>query len=105
MSGMNVQISVTNLTQLDRHQSDSHRTPVTHQDQNAAMAQEVAHRRVAMPVEPDAADNKNIDPEDGKKDMGRQRRSRKKGQKESGQKKVARSILYNKPDHLIDLQI
>ena len=71
-----MQISVTHLTQMDRHQNDAHRSPVVHQQQNAQMAQEEATRRMNMPVEPDAIEKKNIDPDREKNDRNEKRKRR-----------------------------
>ena len=75
-NSVNVNLSVTNLTQMDRHQTDVHRAPVLNQEQNARMAQNAAEMRLAMPVEPDAVEKKNIDPDD-KKQNGHKRRQAK----------------------------
>jgi hypothetical protein len=96
MSGVNVQISMTNLTQVDRHQSDIHRLPGTHQEQNAALLQNAAHRRIAMPVEPDEIEKKSIDTNDKRQSL-----SRKKMKKRKSEQK--RNPL-NDPDHQVDLQ-
>ena len=63
MSEINMQISVTHLTQMDRHQNDTHRAPMVHQAQNAQMAEDETTRRMNMPVEPDSIEKKNIDPD------------------------------------------
>jgi hypothetical protein len=76
-NSVNVNVSVTNLTQMDRHQADSHRAPVIHQEQNAQMTQNAAGMRLAMPVEPDALEKKNVDPDDKK----RQEHKRQKGKR------------------------
>lgn len=73
-----MQISVTHLTQMDRHQNDTHRAPMVHQAQNAQMAEDEATRRMNMPVEPDAVEKKNIDP-DRKRHDRRERRKNRRG--------------------------
>lgn len=100
MSGMNVQISLTGLSQVDRHQNDIHRTPVIHQDQNAAIMQADAHKRMSMPVEPDAAEKKSVDPDDRRRESGKRRKKR-----TSSAKKEIPPDLTRDHDHLIDLQV
>jgi len=98
MSGINVQISMTNLTQVDRHQNDIHRLPATHQDQNAAIVQADAHKRVSMPLEPDATEKKNIDPENSRKEN-----NRRKNKRLPTAQKVLRQRGKGNSDHLIDV--
>jgi hypothetical protein len=50
MNGLNFQASVSNLTQMDRHQHDAHRAPVENQEQNARQARDEAARRLVMTV-------------------------------------------------------
>jgi hypothetical protein len=99
MSGVNVQISTTNLTQVDRHQNDLHRLPGTHQEQNAALFEGAAHRRIAMPVEPDTIEKKNIDQEHNKRDHNKGRIKKRKDKKNR-----AGRMLLSDPDHLVDVQ-
>jgi hypothetical protein len=61
MSGLDLQASMSNLTQMDRHQQDAHRSPVAHQQQNAVQAQQDAMRRLAMPPPSDALEQKDPD--------------------------------------------
>jgi len=62
MDGVDVQLSVTNLVQMDRHQSDVHRVPVLNQEQNADAARQKASRRMKAPVETDKSEGRTIDP-------------------------------------------
>ncbi|MBN1578435.1 MAG: hypothetical protein JW913_17875 [Chitinispirillaceae bacterium] len=78
MSEINVQLSVTQLAQIDRHQNDAHRTPAVHQEQNAQRAHEEATRRLAMPVEPDTVEKKRIDPEDKRNDRNERRKKQRR---------------------------
>jgi hypothetical protein len=75
MSEINL-ISVTNLTQMDRHQSDTHRAPVVHQEQNAQLTQDELMRRMSMPVEPDTIEKKKIGPDEKRKDRDERRKKR-----------------------------
>ena len=62
MSEVNVRISVSNLVQMDRVQTDAHRGPMVHQEQNAETARQEAARRLLAPVQPDQVEGKTIDP-------------------------------------------
>ena len=62
MNTINLQASANNLPQMDRHQTDAHRTPVSDQVQNAAIADAEHARRLQQAVQPDQTDGKNVDP-------------------------------------------
>ena len=66
MDSVNTNFSVNNLPQMERNQSEVHRTPIVNQDQNARMAADEAQTRLSMPVEAEAIEKKNVDPEDKK---------------------------------------
>jgi hypothetical protein len=76
MSNVNVQVSLTNLTQMDRHQSDTHRSPMVNQEQNAEHSLMLATRRLLAPVEPDKVEGKKIDPKARREEEARKRRKR-----------------------------
>ena len=76
MSEINMQISVTHLTQMDRHQNDTHRGPMVNQAQNAQMAEDESIQRMNMPVEPDTVEKKNIDPDRKRHDRQDRRKKR-----------------------------
>ena len=76
MSNVNVQVSFTNLTQMDRHQSDTHRSPMVNQEQNAEHSRMLAARRLLAPVEPDKAEGKKIDPQARREEEARKKRKR-----------------------------
>jgi len=75
MSEVNVQISVNNVPQFDRHQNDLHRGPMVSQEQNAQIAREEQERRIQMPVQADQAEGKRIDAEENKRE-GREKKKR-----------------------------
>jgi hypothetical protein len=83
MNGIDLQASVHNLSQMDRHQSETHRTPVVHQDQNADRALQEAVARMSMPVEADQAEGKDSDSRSKTKVFARRRRRRKRDEEES----------------------
>lgn len=101
MSGADVQISVANLTQMDRHQSDTHRSPIVHQVQNAQISREVTARRVAMPVEPDATEEKNVDPEKRSYLTSEQKKKKKKGKKKENRKR--KPIRSTNSGYIVDI--
>lgn len=76
MSNGNVQVSLTNLTQMDRYQTDTHRGPMVNQDQNAEAARQEAARRIMAPPQPDKAEGKKIDPEAKREEESRKKRKR-----------------------------
>ncbi len=78
MSGLDLQASMNNLIQMDRHQHDSHRIPVVYQDTNAAIARAAALRRLAMPVQPDALEQKDPDARQTKREYLYRKRRRKR---------------------------
>lgn len=100
MSGVNVQISMTNLTQVDRHQNDLHRMPGVFQEQNAQTAHEAAQKRVQMPIEADAVEKKKIDAKN-QKQQGFKRKA-KRAQQNGLPLRVAPP--HNDPDHFVDVQ-
>jgi len=83
MDSVNVNFSVNNLPQMERNQSEVHRTPVVNQEQNARLAADEADARLAMPVEADAIEKKNIDPDDKKE---RQEQRKNKDRRRDGRK-------------------
>ncbi|MBN1759578.1 MAG: hypothetical protein JW863_14725 [Chitinispirillaceae bacterium] len=83
MDSVNVNFSVNNLPQMERNQSEVHRTPIVNQEQNARLAADEADARLAMPVEADAIEKKNIDPDDKKE---RQEQWKNKNRRRDGRK-------------------
>jgi hypothetical protein len=58
MSGVNVNVSVSNLPQIDRHQNDVHKNPVVNQDQNAKIANNEMTLKLTRPGEAESAQGK-----------------------------------------------
>ena len=78
MNEINIQASVHNLSQLDRHQQDVHRTPVENQAQNTETNRdELAHRAQAAD-EPEQTEGKNINPNNKGGNTPYQKRKRRK---------------------------
>ena len=100
MGEVSVNISMNNLTQIDRHQNDAHRNPVVHQEQNAQLARDDAAKRITMPIEPDALEKKDVDPNDRKKENSARKRKRKnKGKDEKNFQNSANS------ENIIDMRV
>jgi hypothetical protein len=76
MNSVDMQGAFHNLTQMDRHQQDAHRMPVSHQDQNANAHQQEASQRIDMATQSDEAENKTLDSEARKKEDKKKRRGR-----------------------------
>ncbi len=92
MNGLNFQASIHNLSQLNRHQQDSHNTPIVNQEQNAELAKDEAARRTKQPMQPDKLEGKIIKPEDkNKNNLAKKKRKRKKGNKNISRKKTKNS--------------
>jgi hypothetical protein len=68
MSGVNLQASIINVTQMDRHQNDINRLPATNQEQNSQIAMNLADQKSIRPTQADGAEGKKIDPDQRKKD-------------------------------------
>ncbi|HEX7511358.1 MAG TPA: hypothetical protein VF335_08665 [Chitinivibrionales bacterium] len=80
MDGLNLQASVSNVVQMDRHQQDIHRTPGINQEQNAEIARNVSAQRIAKPVEPDDVEKKKVDQGARKNDAESRKKKRSKKQ-------------------------
>jgi hypothetical protein len=78
MNAIDLQASVNNVTQMDKHQQDQSRTPIVHQDQNAVIAREDAEKLIRMPMEPEHAEGKKVDGRQEKKDRHNGRNRQKK---------------------------
>jgi hypothetical protein len=100
MNAVNMQASVNNVTQMDKHQQDQSRSPVIHQDQNAVIAREDAEKRIRMPVEPDHVDGKKIDPRQEKKD----RKDRRKNQNKNNPDAAKNSPRSSSSGYIVDIE-
>jgi hypothetical protein len=78
MNAVNMQASVNNVTQMDKHQQDQSRAPIVHQDQNAVIARDDAEKRIRMPMEPEHAEGKKVDARQEKKNRQGSRKQQKK---------------------------
>jgi len=78
MSSVNVNLSVTNLPNIDRHQNDIHKNPIINQEQNAKIAHNELSRKLSMPVEAESTEGKKVDSSQRKDDLLKKKKSRKK---------------------------
>jgi len=81
MNALNLQTSVNNVTQMDRHQHDAGRAPTVYQDQNAAIARNEAEKRIRMPTPLDESEGKKIDARSRKNDSGNKNKKQKRNSK------------------------
>lgn len=76
MNGLNLQASVTNVTQMERHQHDTHRTPGINQEQNAEIARNASAQRAVKATAPDETEGKKVESRDRKKDFDKRKKKR-----------------------------
>ncbi len=91
MNSMDLQASIHNLLQMDRHQEETHRMPVMNQAQNAEKAREEAAQRTETPQQPEQPEGKNVDSE-ARKRLQREAQRRKK-EKEKKQRTRRRGSI------------
>jgi hypothetical protein len=75
MGDGDMRVSMSNLVQMDRHQTDFHRGPMVSQEQTADATRDEAARRLASPAEPDKPEGKTIDPRDKREEERRKKRN------------------------------
>jgi hypothetical protein len=101
MSGANVNLSVSNLPQIDRHQNDIHKNPVVNQEQNAKIAINEISQKLTKPVEAESTQGKNIDPNQKREESaGKAKPKKLKSKKEVG-KETHKS---NDEGYIVDFQ-
>jgi hypothetical protein len=69
MNTLDVQASLNNLVQMDRHQEEGNRIPMVHQSANASFERENAAHRLERPNQPEQPEGKNVDSEAHKRYM------------------------------------
>ncbi len=82
MDDDDMRVSMSNLVQMDRHQTDIHRGPMVNQEQNADAARQEVTRRLASPTEPDKPEGKTIDPREKREEERRKKRRSQKPEEE-----------------------
>jgi hypothetical protein len=78
MDGVNVNVSVSNLPQIDRHQNDAHKNPIVNQDQNAKIANNEISLKLTRPGEVESTQGKNVDPNQKKDESAKKNKYKKK---------------------------
>ncbi|MCX7725633.1 MAG: hypothetical protein N2053_02160 [Chitinispirillaceae bacterium] len=76
MSEVNINLSVSNIPNVDRLHNETHRTPIVHVEQNAQKSTEEFSKIVEMPVEIERMEKKNVNPEDRKIEENEKRKKR-----------------------------
>jgi hypothetical protein len=102
MTDANVNLSLTNLTQMDRFQSDTHRGPIVNQEQNADAVRHEAARRLMAPTEPDKVEGKKVDPEARREEERRKKERR--GRRPDGAIPKAGPLLTGGQGRVIDYE-
>jgi alkaline phosphatase len=102
MSSVNVNISVNNLPQLDRHQNDIHKNPIVNQDQNAKIANNEIAQRMNMPVQVDNSAGQIIDP--NQKRIEEERKKKQKKERRDDQDKRKKHNLGGSGGLMVDIE-
>jgi hypothetical protein len=100
MNAVNLQASINNVTQMDKHQQDQSRTPIVHQDQNASIAREDAEKLIRMPIEPEHVEGRKVDGRQEKKN----RQSSQKRQKKNNQNNAKGPLSSGSSGYIVDIQ-
>lgn len=100
MNGVNVNVSVSNLPQIDRHQNDVHKNPAVNQDQNAKIANSEISLKLARPGEAESTQGKNVDPNQKKDESSKKNKSKKKLIKDIAEKEPK----SNDEGYIVDFQ-
>jgi hypothetical protein len=82
MNSVNVNISVSNLPTVTQHQSDVHRVPMVHQEQNADLERDRFDRQMRAPKEAEGAEGKIVDPKERREEKRRSRKKREQQREE-----------------------
>lgn len=77
MNGVNVNVSVSNLPQIDRQQNDIHKNPSVNQDQNAKIANNEISQKLTKPSEAESTQGKNVDQNQKRDESSRNAKSKK----------------------------
>lgn len=100
MSGVNVNVSVSNLPQIDRHQNDIHKNPAVNQDQNSKIANNEMSLKLTRPGEAESTQGKNVDPNQKRDELSKKAKSKKKKVKEA----VKKEPKSNDEGYIVDFQ-
>lgn len=100
MSEFDLHVSMSNLSQLDRHQNETNKTPIVHQEQNAQRTEEEQQQRTTMPVAPDEIEKKNINTKD-RRSRREKERNRRFPRRRRGTRRLNES---GSSDHFVDVR-
>jgi hypothetical protein len=101
VSEFDLHVTMSNLSQLDRHQNEAHKTPIVHQEQNAQRTEEELQQRTTMPVAPDEIEKKNINPDDRRSSRRDKKRDRRFPRRRRGPRRLNES---GSSDHFVDVR-
>jgi len=76
MNSVNVNTSVVNLPTVAHHQSDIHRVPMVHQQQNAELERDRFDRQMKTAQEAEEAKGKIVDPKERREEKKQNRKKR-----------------------------
>ena len=99
MRGIDLQASVSNLTQMDRVQNDAQRMPAVNQAATSIRLRDQGAERVTRPGQPDAAEKGAIDPDDSRHESPEKQRKR----KQQAQTQHGRPRNTRETGHFVDL--
>jgi alkaline phosphatase len=91
MSSVNVNISVNNLPQFDRHQNDIHKNPIINQDQNAKIANNEIAQRMNKPVGVEQGEGQVVDPNQKKIEEERKKKQKRQQRDDQAKRKQNKS--------------
>jgi len=93
MNSVNVNTSVVNLPTAAHHQSDIHRVPMVHQQQNAELERDRFDRQMKTAQEAQEAKGKIIDPKERREEKKRDRKKRERELEEERKNAQAEDVL------------
>jgi hypothetical protein len=108
MGNGNVPVSLNNVTQMDKHQNDTHKNPIVNQEQNAQLENSRRMQRLNKPVAPEQLRGKNVDP-DNKKEEDRKKKRRNKPNDTKMDSSAIKKVRHRRGRHnegyFVDLEI
>ena len=99
MDGVNLQASVNNVTQMDRHQHDFSRTPLVNTEQNAEIARTAAEMRMIKPNETEDTIGKKVDSKHKDQDRRKNQNRRQSSKNENASGKLSGN------GHFVDVEV
>ncbi|MCL2689999.1 MAG: hypothetical protein FWE57_09180 [Chitinispirillia bacterium] len=93
MNSVNVNTSVVNLPTATYHQSEVHRTPMVHQQQNADIERDRFDRQMRAAQEAEESKGKIVDPKDRREEKKRNSKKREQELEEERKKAQEEDVL------------